>query len=78
MSQLHGGFAASIKDFEFYPENLRNPTASHSSLKAYKTWLDASEEKLFIQQPFDTSVAFHDSMESSPSELYYLATGLCC
>ena len=78
MSQLHGDFAASIKDFEFYPENLTHRTTSHGSLKAYKTWLDASDEKLFTQEACDTNVIFHDSMESGPSALYYLAPDLCC
>lgn len=77
MSQLLGDFAASVKDFESYPENLTHQTTSLVSLKAHKTWLDASEEKLLTQEARDINVAFYDLIESGQSTLYYLAPDLC-
>lgn len=76
MSQLLGDFAASNNDFEFYPENLTHRTTSLGSLKAHKTWLDASEEKLFTREARDINVPFHDLMESGLSALFYIAPDL--
>ena len=67
MSQLPGDFAASINDFGSYPENLTHKTTSLGSLKAHKTWLDASEEKIFTREARDINVPFLDLMESGPS-----------
>ena len=77
MSQLLGDFGACINDLESYPENLTHRATSLGSLKAHKTWLDASEEKLFTQEARDINVPFHDFMESGQSALYYLAPDLC-
>ena len=73
MSQLPEDFAASIDDFESYPENLTHRTPYLGALKTYKTWLDITEKKLFTQEVRDINVLFHDSIDFGPSTLISLA-----
>ena len=76
MSQPPEDFAASINDFEFYPENLIHRTTYVGALKAYKTQLDIIEKKLFTQKARDINVPFRDLIGSGPSKLISFAPGL--
>ena len=67
MSQMPGDFAASINDFESYPENLVHRTTYVGALQAHKTQLDTIERKLFTQNPGDINVPFRDLIGSGPS-----------
>lgn len=64
MSQAPGDFAASINDFESYPENLIYRTTYVGALKAHKTQLDTIEKKLFTQKACDINVPFRDLIGS--------------
>ena len=76
MSQPPENFAASIKDFESWPENLVHQTTCLGVLKAHKTRLDVTEPKLFTQEAEDINVSFLELIESGPSTLVSLAPEL--
>ena len=76
MSQPPEDFAASIRDFESYPENLIHRSTYVGALKAYKTQLDIIEKKLFTQKAPDIIVPFRDLKGSGPSMLMSVAPGL--
>lgn len=74
MSQPPEDFAASINDFESYPENLLHRTTYVGALKAYKTQLDIIEKKLFTQNDDGINVPFRDLEGSGPSMLISFAS----
>lgn len=76
MSQPSETFAASINDFESWPENLAHQTTCLSVLKAHKTRLDVVEPKLFTQEAEDIKVTFLDLKEYGPSTLVSFAPEL--
>ena len=76
MSQPPENFAASIKDFESWPENLVHQTTCLGVLKGHKTRLDATEPKLFTQETEDINVSFLELIESGLSALISLAPEL--
>ena len=76
MSQPPENFAASVKDFESWPENLVHQKTCLGVLKAYKTRLDVTEPKLFTQKAEDINVSFLELIESGPSTLVFLAPEL--
>ena len=76
MNQPPGKFAASINDFESWPENLVHQETCLAVLKAHKTRLDVVEPKLFTQEAKDINVPFLDLIESGPSTLVSLVPEL--
>ncbi len=76
MSRLSGDFAASINEFESYPENLRDRATYPGALKAHKARLDIIEKNLFTQEARDIVVPFRDLIEPGQSMLTSLAPDL--
>lgn len=53
-------FAASIREFTSYPENVVHKTIYPAALKTYKDQLDDIEKKLFVTRDEEVNVPFRD------------------